>query len=233
VTTQLWLGLGLLLGAACLVASLAVGIFGFSPERAKAIRSAEADDPLVVEEIRRIHVAAPDRFRRGRIDRHPAYIAIHTAALGYSVSILSGAAPTSNLLSLNPGTMFTMASCFLIGSVLSLLGSAMGLHLWRWDIVPGVSEHIASSRLGDDIRLPYMFGLIGMFTASISLGIYASTSFKSTLGSWGGWSAMCIAVACACMVVVYYHRIRQYTRTLKVVVNTAVASVISRGSHVD
>jgi hypothetical protein len=162
---------GLLSGAALaaailfMVGSVAVGVFGFRPERAKAIRDGEAADPVVIEEIRRIHVAPPDRFHRGRIDRHPFYLAPHAAALG------------------------------------------------------------------DDIRLPYTFAVIAMCAMGLSTGIYASTSFGSTWGSLGGWLTGCIAGACAVMGVVFYRRTRQYSRTLKVVVDQAVANVIRRGGH--
>jgi hypothetical protein len=228
---------GLLSGAALaaailfMVGSVAVGVFGFRPERAKAIRDGEAADPVVIEEIRRIHVAPPDRFHRGRIDRHPFYLAPHAAAFGYAISILAGAPITSNLAALSPGTKFTMASCFLVGAVLALCGAVMGIRVWQWDVVAGVREHIAASRLGDDIRLPYTFAVIAMCAMGLSTGIYASTSFGSTWGSLGGWLTGCIAGACAVMGVVFYRRTRQYSRTLKVVVDQAVANVIRRGGH--
>ena len=226
------IGSALALGGVVLVASIAIGLFGFNPEAAQAIRDAEAEAPVVVEEVRRVHVARPDRFRRGRLDRHPFYLSIHIAAFCYSLCIFAGAQITSNLAVLSGQTRFTMAAAFLVGSTLVLSGAAMGARLWRCTIVPGVRDNIASARLGDDIRLPYMFAAIGMFSMGISMGIYSSTSFQSTTGSLGGWITGVSAVACAVMLAVFYRRIRQYSRTLTVVVDQAVTNVILRGDHV-
>lgn len=231
--SSLIIGTALAVAILILVTCVGIGLFGFTPERAAAIRDGETHTAVIIEEVRRIHVAPPDRFRRGRIDRHPFYLAPHFAALGYSVSVLAGAPVTSNLAALSPQTKFTMAVCFLIGSTLVLLGAVMGLHVWKWDIVPGVSEHIAASRVGDDVRLPYTFGGIGMFSIGVSTGIYASTSFGSTFGSLGGWLTGSIAVACAFMAAVFYRRVRQYSRTLKVIVDEAVANVIRRGHELE
>lgn len=226
------IGSALALGGVVLVASIAIGLFGFNPEAAQAIRDAEADAPVVVEEVRRVHVARPDRFRRGRLDRHPFYLGIHIAAFCYSICIFAGAEITSNLATLSPQTRFTMAACFLIGSTLVLSGATMGARVRKWTIVPGVRDNIASARLGDDIRLPYMFAAIGMFSMGISMGMYASTSFRSTTGSLGGWMTGVLSAACAVMLVVFYRRIRQYSRTRTVVVDQAVTNVILRGGHV-
>lgn len=229
VSYSLVIGAALGLAAVLLVACVAVGLLGFSPERAQAIRDGEATDPVVIEEVRRIHVGAPDRFRRGRIDRHPFYIAPHIAAFGYSICILAGAPVTNNVAVLSALQRFTMAACFLVGAALVLTGSVMGAKVWRWRIVAGVHDHIAAARLGDDIRLPYTFAAIGMFSMGVSTGIYSSTSFASTTGSLGGWLTACIAAACLLMAVMFFRRIRQYGLTFRVVVDEAVASVIRRG----
>ncbi len=232
MTSALFIGAALTLAAVVLVGCVAIGLFGYQPERAQKIRDSEATEPVMVEEVRRIHVGAPDRFRRGRIDRHPFYLLAHITALGYSVCILAGAPITSNLSVLTSGAKFTMACCFLVGSTLVLFGATMGAHIWRWDIMSGVADHIAAARLGDDIRLPYTFGAIGMFAMGISGAIYSATSFGSTLGSLGGWMTGGIfGIGCALMLVVYCRRIRQFSRTLKVVVDQAVANVIRRGGH--
>lgn len=226
------IGSALALGGVILVSSIAIGLFGFNPEAAQAIRDAEAAAPVVVEEVRRIHVALPDRFRRGRMDRHPFYLSLHIAALCYSLCIFAGAQITSNLAVLSAQTRFTMAAAFLVGSTLVLSGAAMGVRVRRWAILPRVHDNIASARLGDDIRLPYTFAAIGMFAMAVSMGIYSSTSFGSTAGSLGGWITGVSAAACLVMLCVFYRRIRQYSRTLTVVIDRAVANVILRGDHV-
>lgn len=218
-------------GVVILVGSIAIGVFGFNPDSAQAIRDAEAETTVVVEEIRRVHVGPPERFRRGRIDRNPFYLGIHVATFCYALCIFSGAEVTSNLESLSYQTRFTMAASFLVGSTLVLTGAAMGARIGRWMIVRRVRDNIASARLGDDVRVPYMFAAIGMFTMAASFGIYASTSFQSTTGSLGGWMTGVSAAVCVLMLVVFYRRLRQYSRTLTVVIDQAVANVISRGDH--
>lgn len=232
MTSGLITGSALALGILVLVLCIGIGLFGFKPERAQAIREGEAEgSSVVIEEIRRVHVGPPDRFRRGRIDRHPFYIGPMIAAMGYSACVLAGASVTNNVASLSDTQLFTMGACFLIGSTLALSGAAMGARVGRWQIASSVRDHIAAARLGDDIRLPYTFAGIGMFPMGISAGIYSATSFTSTVGSLGGWLSGLLAGQCALMLCVYYRRTRQYTRTLKAVVNEAVANVISRGGH--
>lgn len=231
MSSSLIIGIALIIGPVVLVGCIAFGVFGFKPERAQAIRDVEADEAVVIEEVRLIQVSTPDRFRRGRVDRHPFYLAPAVAAFGYSVCILSGAPVTSNLASLDPKTKFTMAACFLVGSTLTLVGAAMGAEILRWSIVGGVRDHLAAALLGDDVRLPYTFGGIGMFSMGVSTGIYSTTSFSATFGSLGGWLTGSISVACMVMMVAFYRRTRQYSRTLRVVVDEAVANVIQRGGH--
>lgn len=227
----LLIGGALTAGVIILVLCIAIGLFGFSPGRAQAIRDAEAAGPMVIEEVRRVHITRADRFRRGRIDRHPSYLAPVLAAFCYSICILSGADVTSNVASLSDQTRFTMSIAFLVGSTLVFAGAAMGLHFMQWDIFGGVRDNIASSRLGDDIRLPYTFACIGMVSMSASFGLYATTSFKSTTGSLGGWMTAILSATCGLMLLVFYSRIRQYSRTRSIVIEEAVANVIQRGDY--
>lgn len=229
MTSGLIAGAALAAGVLVLVLCIGIGLFGFKPERAQAIREAEAGNSVMIEEIRRVHISPPDRFRRGRIDRHPFYLTVFVAALGYGVCVLSGARVTNNVQSLSETQLFTMAACFLIGPVLVLTGSLMGARLGRWHIASSVHDHIAAARLGDDIRLPYTFAGMGMLPMGISSAIYSATSFTSTVASLGGWLSGLVAIACTLMMAIYYRRIRQYTRTLKAVVNEAAANIISRG----
>jgi hypothetical protein len=231
VNTQLALGLALLAAVVIMATCLAIGVLGYSPQRAEDIRAAEAETPLVVEEVRRIHVSKPDRFRRGRIDRHPVHVVVHGVVFGYALCVLAGAPVTSNVASMSPTQRFIMAACFLIGSALVLVGAAMGAKVWRWRFWASVHEHIARARLGDDIRLPYAFGGLGMLSMGPGGGIYASTSFGSTPASIGGWFTLGIAVYAPIMLGVFYFRVRQFGRTLRAVVDEAVANVIRRGGH--
>lgn len=216
------IGLALLVGPVILVACIVVGILGYSPEKAKAILEAE-DSPVVIEEIRSIRVRRPERFRHDRLDRHPTYIGLHLATQGYGWSVISGAQVTSNLVSLSPATKFAMAACFLVGSTLVLTGAAMGARVWGWTFLDGTRDNIASSMLGDDIRLPYSFGAVGMFSIAISMGIYGSTSFTSTSGSLGGWMTSAFSMTSVVLLAQFVARIRVYSRARTLLIAEAVA----------
>ena len=231
VQSDLIVGLVLDAGVLFLVVCIGIGIFGYKPERAQAIREGEARDPVLIEEIRRVVVAPPDRFRRGRIDRHPFFLAPHVGAFSYSLCVLSGAPLTNNVASLTDVQRMTMALCFLVAATLVFAGSAMGGKVLGIEFFPSVREHIATARLGDDVRLPYTLSAIGMFAMGTSTGIYSSTSFSVTIGSLGGWLTANISGACVIMFFVFTYRTRQYSRTRKVIVDEAAARIIERGSH--
>lgn len=226
------IGAALIIGPLILVTSIAIGVLGFNPERAQAIRSAESSPQVVIEEIRRIHVGRPEQFRHERLDRHPHYLALHAAALCYAISIFGGSPVTSNVASLAAAAKFTLAACFLVGAVLVVTGSLMGVRVGPCRFFRGVRDNLVSARLRDDVRLPYTFGGAGMLSMSVSLGLYASTSFKSTYGSLGGWMTLWYAGACAVLLVMFYRRTKQYVRLREALIAEAVAH-IERDGHVD
>lgn len=229
--SSLIIGVALLLGPVILVGCIVVGLLGYSPEKAQAIREAEDSPPVVIEEVRAIRVRRPDEFRHDRLDRHPTFIGLHLATQGYGWSIISGAPITSNLAALSPSTKFAMAACFLVGSTLVLSGSAMGAHIGKWTFLKGTRDNITSSMLGDDIRLPYSFGAVGMFSIAISMGIYGSTSFGSTMGSLGGWMTVAFSITSATLLVQFVLRIRSYNRARALLIAQAVAR-LERTGHV-
>jgi hypothetical protein len=232
LTSNFVLGACLMIGPLLLVACVAIGVFRFSPKKAQAIRTAEAETPIVMEEIRRIHIRSPDRFRHDRLDRHPFYVGLHVAAWCYAWCILIGAPVTSNIAALNAGAKMTMALCFVIGSTLVLAGSAMGASIGNLTLLKGIRENMTSSMLADDIRLPYTFGCAGLLAMSVSLGIYATTSFTSTLGSLGGWLTALGAVAATVTLAMLLTRIRRYDRARTALISEAIA-LIERGHVTD
>ena len=232
MSTSFWIGLALMIGPVILILSLGIGLFGFSPERAQAIRDGEAEQPVVMEEIRRIHIRSPDRFRHDRLDRHPFYVGTAFSALAYAICVFAGAPVTSNIAALDPNTKLTMSACFITGSTLILSGSSMGLRIGRWTIFKGIRDNITSSRLGDDIRLPYTFGCCGLFAISASTGIYAVTSFGSTLGSLGGWLTGMICVVSLLVIAMLLVRFQRYTRARTTLIDEAVGQIV-RGDEVD
>jgi hypothetical protein len=223
VSSSLIIGFGLLLGPVILVACIGIGLLGYSPEKAQAIREAEDHPPVVIEEIRSVRIRRPERFRHDRLDRHPTYLGLHLATQGYGWSVLSGAAITSNLASLPPASKFAMAACFLVGSTLVLCGAAMGARIGRWTFLSGIRDNIASSMLGDDIRLPYSFGAVGKFAIFVSMTIYGFTSFSSTTASLGGWMTSAFAFTSLILLVQFILRIRVYNQARALLIAQAVA----------
>jgi hypothetical protein len=228
VIAQYIIGTTLVLGPIILVASFAIGLLGFNPERAQAIRSAEATSQVVIEEIRHIHIRRPEKFRHDRLDRHPMYLGIHVAAFSYAICVFSGAKVTSNISDLSPQTKFALAACFIIGSSLVLTGATMGSKIGPFKILKGIHENMTSSMLADDIRLPYTFAAIGMVSVGISMAIYASTSFSSTTGSLGGWVTFTSAITCAILFYQFLTRIRSYSKARDTLIAQAI-SQIERG----
>lgn len=229
MTSHVVIGVFLMLAPTILVASIAIGVFGFKPDKAEAIRRAEAEaNSVVIEEVRHVVVRKPDRFRHGRIDRHPTYIGLHIAAWGYAWCVFGGAALTSNVVAMSEATRLTLAVCFLVGSTLVLTGAAMGCEIRGHAFLRGVKDNMTSSRLGDDIQLPYTFGMAGMAAMAVSFGIYAFTSFHSTVGSLGGWLTGTAAISCAVMLGVYYFRLRQFSRVRPRLISEAVTRIERR-----
>lgn len=228
MNSHLVIGLALMFAPVILVGSIAIGVFGYSDERALAVRNAEANTAIVVEEVRHISIRRSERYRHGRVDRHPIYICLHVASWGYAWCVFGGAQLTSNVIGMSDQQRYSMAVCFLVGSTLALTGAAMGLQRNGYGFMRGVSDNITSSRLGDDVQLPYTFGAAAMVAMSVSLGIYAWTSFHSTVGSLGGWLTGAMTFGCAEMLGVFVFRIRQFTRVRRGVITEAVQRIEHR-----
>ena len=162
-------------------------------------------------------------MRQPRIDRHPWYLAPQFGVFGYSVCILTGAPITNNVASLGTTTRYTMAACFIIGSLLILSGAAMGMRMGRWQFRRNVADHPTYILLGDDIATPYRLGCAGVGTEAVSLGIYSSTSFGTTAGSLGGWLTGSLAVACTALGLWMARRIRAFNREDETLIAEALA----------
>lgn len=136
---------------------------------------------------------------------------------------------TSNIMSLGQEARYTMASCFLVGSILVLTGVAMGLKVGRRVIAPSVRGHPTYSILGDDIVLPYRLEMAGMGAMMVSAGIYSFTSFHSTSASLGGWLTGAIAVGCALTIPRHYRAVEDFQRWDYVLISEAQARIGEAG----
>lgn len=222
VDSSIILGVALSLGPIVLLGCIAYGLFGYDADTAQRIRAGESSPVVVIEEVRHVHVSRPAKFKRDRIDRQWHYVGLSVAAWGYSWSVFSGAALTSNVSVLDGKTRFALAACFLVGSSLSLAGSLMGLRIGRFTVLRSIRDNMTSAMLHDDIRLPYAFGIAGCFSVTISTAIYASTSFRSTTGSLGGWVTALWSAVDTAMLLWFWLRIYRYGKARDAVIATAI-----------
>lgn len=207
------------------------GAVKFQPHRARNVKYAERDTVVVIEKhVADVRLLHPEIVSTGRIDRHPFYLLPHLGVFGYACCVFAGAPLTSNVTALGLQTRYTMATCFLVGATLVLTASALGMKVGRWRVMRRINDHITGDILGDDITLPYWLGAAGLFAVAVSMGIYASTSFKSTTGSLGGWLTGTLAAACAITIVMLISRIRAFTKHNDTLISEAIAQIERRGS---
>lgn len=189
-----------------------LGLYLYSPRRARQVKIVETSDAKVSARISylRAHYRSL-HHRLYRLDRGYHYIGLHVGVFCYAICLLAGAPVTSNVASLSESSRLTLSACFVLGAILVLIGAAMGMRFGDRVFRYTVRYNDVEPLLGEDIRLPYTFGAAGMFSMCISLGIYAWTSFQSTLGSLGGWLTLAFAAVSAAMLVLFVAKIRKYT----------------------
>jgi hypothetical protein len=180
-----------------------------------------------------VKLTHPEIVKISRLDRHPWFVGPHVCILGYSICVFSGARLTSNVTVLGDSARYTMATCFLVGSVIVLSGALLGAHVGRWVIAREVSEHLTAQWLGDDIVLPYRVEIAGMSAMAVSSGIYSWTSFQSTAGSLGGWLTGGIAVLCGLSVISFYRAVTVFQRWDHTLISEAEARLEAGGSDAD
>lgn len=190
---------------------LAHGAATYSDRRARNVKYAERSHK-VVEQIVEVQRSHPEIVKTKRMDRFPFFYVIHVCVFGYTMCVIAGAKLTSNVVALGDQARYTMASCFLVGSVLVLTGVVLGLRVGPLTIKPSVADHATASVLGDDIVLPYRLEMAGMGAMVVSSGIYSWTSFGSTTGSLGGWLTGGIALACALTTTSFYRAVEVFQR---------------------
>lgn len=232
---SIWAVVLVTIAVTLLVALPIAGALLFRPARARAVKRAELENVIVVQQrVRELAVHHPEIVRKARIDRHFWYLAPQVGVLGYSLCILAGATVTNNVAVLSSTTRYTMASCFVIGAVLTLVGAAMGARFGRWRFRPKVYDHPTCVLLGDDIATPYRLALAGVGTEAVSLAIYSSTSFATTLGSLGGWLTGALAVlACTPFCVQLLIRIRVFNKEDTALITEALARMGRAHDDVD
>lgn len=221
-------GIASVIAGLVLVGSVAYGLFGYSEPRAQRIRSAEAEDHenahVVIEEIRYLRIGHPEIVALDRIDRHWAYTCLCLALWCYGWSIFLGAAPTPNLSSLGEFERMLFAGSIFIGTSITLVGSLLGQRIGKWTIAPSIADNDVSARLGDDIRIPYMFASTGMATQAGGMLVFGFTSVqRNGFGALGGWLSIFTVLMAILLTTQMWMRIRQYTKARAVVIADAIA----------
>lgn len=203
----------------------------FRPNRARNVKYAER--VLTTEHFVRVQRSHPEIVKVARLDRHPWFYVVHICILGYTISVLSGARLTSNVLTLGDEARYTMATCFLVGSTLVLIGVVLGLKVGPWRLGQGTHNHATASVLGDDIALPYRLEMAGMFAIAVSSGIYSWTSFQFTTGSFGGWLSLGVALLCTSSISIWYRAVAAFQQWDHTLITEAMARLEagSDGSH--
>jgi len=207
-------------GALILGWSIWSGVTTFTPERAQNIRRAEAEALERVEQVRQLRIIHPEMCRHDRLDRHPAYVLVIVALLVFGWNVLFGdTAGSSNLAQLPPDTQRALAVCLLVGTILALLSAAGGVKVGRWVIGRPVREHLWSDRLGDDIRVPYIIGCLGLASTFFSMVFYVAwTPRDRILGTLGGVFSVAAVGICLALGVMLSVGIRRFVADRDVLV---------------
>lgn len=121
-----------------------------------------------------------------RVDRSRMYMWVHIGLVMVGVSVAVRPASAGVLTHLDADTNRALAVCMIIGSGLSLIGTAIG---GRW-FFPKAAR---------DVRLPYMIGVSGQLSVIASLTFYTRViwMYSDTVGTLGG--GLSLTILCACV----------------------------------
>jgi hypothetical protein len=208
-----WLLIGLAIALA--VAGPVLGLVTFSPERAEAVRRAEAQPQAVVEQIATLRILHPEMVKHDRLDRHDFYVFVNIGLWMYGWGVLLAPSPNSNLSTLSWDTQQLLGMCMIVGASLSLIGSALGLRIGPVRFARRVSDNLLSDLLGDDLRAPYVLGWCGLLSTAVSLWVYGFTIWQTAssrlLGTLGGGLSAMIGLACITLGVRFIARSHRYS----------------------
>lgn len=224
----------LVVGFAVLIGSIITGLLTFSPDRAKAVRAAEAQQQTMVEQMVRTHHYLPDfRCDGERLDRHPSYVWINMGLWLYGCSILFRTGPNPNLTVLSNGTQYGLRLCMLLGATFALVGASLGVKVLKWRIAPWIHNNFMAPLLGDDIRLPYGLACAGMVSTigSMSIYVYALLLFDPPrlLTPLGGSLALGIIIMCLILITRMVTEILDYIRARERLITEAIGRIQESG----
>jgi hypothetical protein len=200
-------------GVAILIGTIIAGAATFSPGLAAAVKVAEDDLPTDVET--RIRLRHPEFIKAGRLDRHDAYVWLHIGLWLVGWGFVLAPAANTAITSLSWDAQKLLGLCLLNGSTVALAGISLGLPLpGRRRVLRRVADNLFADLLGDDIRIPYTFGALGLFSVGASMAGYGWTiyQYSTLIGTLGGGLTFAIGGMCITLSWKFIARIRIYVR---------------------
>jgi hypothetical protein len=230
VVTAVLLGMG---GVSLLIIVIAWVVL-WSPERAAAVNFAETGSREQIKQIlAMLYMRHREIVKRPRLDRHPAYIWPVASLWFLGLGILLAPARGSIITELSWDAQKALGACIFIGSTVAVIGILFGAHLPAGHRIGGrsITDNLLSELLGDDVRMPYTFGWLGLMSIGVGMVGYAWTIFEySTLiGTLAGALTFGLGGMCAHLVFLFMGRTREHSRWR----NFLLAEIAARMEQVD
>lgn len=205
-----------------------VGLWLFSPTRARHVKHVEAMSELVTVQISQLRISHPEIIRLDRLDRHPAYLGYFATVLAFGCTVLFVEIPYKENGAEALGTQQTLGVSLLLAAGMCLSGSTLGLHAFGRCIGRSVCNNAVSSRLGDDIRIPYVLAWWGLLSTIIAEGFYAYTvvavaGVHRLLTTFGGLGTITFSFMAMAMIPMFILRIRRYVTEREILIDEALA----------
>lgn len=172
-----------------------------------------AETDTRAERLQQLHLSPG--VRPQRLDRHDAYIWLHMGLWLVGLGFVIAPAPNTALASLSWDAQKALGLCIVTGSTVALLGVCLGLRLpGGCRVVRSITNNMLSGLLGDDIRIPYTFGSLGLLSVGVSMCGYAWTIYQyaTLVGTLAGGLTFAIGGMCLTMSIKFIVRIRRYIR---------------------
>lgn len=217
-----------------LVAFPAVGLYLFSPLRARSLKHVEyfREDILLQAHVQHLRLAHPEIIKTTRLDRHPAYLWLQVVLLAFGVAVIYVEAPYSTLGAEALGTRAALGGSLILGGAMSLSGTLLGARIGRWCLWPRVCSNVVSGTLGDDIRVPYVLGWWGALSTILSSVFYIYTvvelvGWLKFLITLGGITSFGVIGINAMMIPMFILRLRRYMTERQELIEEAYALMAS------
>lgn len=202
-------GIAVLIGAFILTPIL------FTPGRAKAVKRAEELSRTQIAHLTTdFRIRHPELIKCTRLDRHDSYVWVHAGLWCVGLGVILSPTPGGALTALSWDAQKLLGLCMLTGSTVAITGLCLGLRVRGRYVARPIVDHLLSDLLGDDIRIPYGLGALGLLSVGISMCGYGWTiyQYSTLIGTLGGGLTFAIGGMCATLAVRFVRRIYRYSR---------------------